>query len=103
MSRGPSGAPPSTRIGDAERTEAQGLLQSHLDAGRLQVTEFVERFGRAANAVTRGRPTARVGGNSSSEPTTELARPGITTSTVPSATSRLSAAAPCTLAAVRPD
>ena len=52
MSRGPSGAPPSTRIGDAERTEAQGLLQSHLDAGRLQVTEFVERFGRAADAVT---------------------------------------------------
>ena len=43
---------PSTRIGDAERADAQRALQQHLDAGRLQVTEFVERFGTAADAVT---------------------------------------------------
>jgi hypothetical protein len=58
---------------------------------------------RAAIAVTSGRAAARVGGSSSSAPRTELAKPGITTSTVPSATSTLSAAAPCTVAAVSPD
>jgi len=58
MSRGPSGAPPSTRIGDAERAEAQRLLQSHLDAGRLQVGEFVERFAGAADSVTAAQIAA---------------------------------------------
>jgi hypothetical protein len=38
------------RIGEAERVEAQRALQSHLNAGRLQIAEFVERF--AADAVT---------------------------------------------------
>ena len=46
------GPTPSTRVGEAERAEAQRALQIHLDAGRLQLTEFVERFGGAANAVT---------------------------------------------------
>jgi DUF1707 SHOCT-like domain len=50
--RRPSEATPSTRVGDAERAEAQRTLQHHLDAGRLQVAEFVERFGSAADAVT---------------------------------------------------
>src|SRR6478735_4507986 len=58
---------------------------------------------RPASAVTSGRAAARVGGSSSSAPTAELARPGTTTRTVPSATSTLSAAAPCTVAAVSPD
>ena len=40
------------RIGEAERAEAQRALQSHLDAGRLQIAEFVERFAGAADAVT---------------------------------------------------
>ena len=40
------------RIGEAERAEAQRALQSHLDAGRLQIAEFVERFAVAADAVT---------------------------------------------------
>jgi hypothetical protein len=43
---------PSTRIGEAERAEAQRALQQHLNAGRLQVDEFVERFAGAADAVT---------------------------------------------------
>jgi hypothetical protein len=43
---------PSTRIGEAERAGAQRALQVHLDAGRLQVAEFVERFAGAADAVT---------------------------------------------------
>jgi hypothetical protein len=43
---------PSTRIGDAERAEAHRALQEHLDAGRLTLTEFVERFAVAAEAVT---------------------------------------------------
>ena len=43
---------PSTRIGDAERAEARRALQHHLNAGRLQVAEFVERFAGAADAVT---------------------------------------------------
>jgi Domain of unknown function (DUF1707) len=42
---------PSVRIGEAERLEAQRALQDHLNAGRLQVTEFVERFAGAADAV----------------------------------------------------
>jgi Domain of unknown function (DUF1707) len=32
---------PSTRIGEAERAEAQRALQDHLNAGRLKVAEFV--------------------------------------------------------------
>jgi hypothetical protein len=40
------------RIGEAERAEAQRALQSHLNAGRLQIAEFVERFAVAADAVT---------------------------------------------------
>jgi hypothetical protein len=47
-----AGSTPSPRIGDAERAEAQRALQLHLDAGRLQVDEFVKRFGGAADAVT---------------------------------------------------
>ena len=43
---------PPTRIGDAERAAAQRALQVHLDAGRLQLAEFVQRFGAAADAVT---------------------------------------------------
>jgi Domain of unknown function (DUF1707) len=43
---------PSTRIGEAERAEAQRALQAHLNAGRLHVAEFVERFAGAAGAVT---------------------------------------------------
>jgi Domain of unknown function (DUF1707) len=43
---------PSPRIGDDERADAQRALQAHLDAGRLQVAEFVERFTGAADAVT---------------------------------------------------
>ena len=39
----------STRIGDAERAEAQRALQHHLDVGRLQVDEFVGRFADAAD------------------------------------------------------
>lgn len=44
--------PPSTRIGEAERADAQRALQAHLGAGRLRVDEFVERFAVAADAVT---------------------------------------------------
>jgi hypothetical protein len=51
-------AAPSTRIGDVERADAQRALQEHLDAGRLQLAEFVERFGRAADAVTAAELTA---------------------------------------------
>lgn len=43
---------PMVRIGDAERAEAQRVLQHHLNAGRLQLAEFVDRFGRAAESVT---------------------------------------------------
>ena len=43
---------PSTRIGEAERAEAQRALQDHLNAGRIQLAEFVERFAGAADAVT---------------------------------------------------
>jgi hypothetical protein len=43
---------PTVRIGDAERAEAQRALQHHLNAGRLQLAEFVDRFGRAAESVT---------------------------------------------------
>ena len=43
---------PSMRIGEAERAQAQLALQGHLDAGRLQVAEFVQRFAVAADAVT---------------------------------------------------
>jgi hypothetical protein len=43
---------PSTRIGEAERGEAQRALQEHLNAGRLQVDGFVQRFAGAADAVT---------------------------------------------------
>jgi hypothetical protein len=43
---------PSLRIGESERSEAQRALQEHLNAGRLQVAEFVERFAGAAGAVT---------------------------------------------------
>jgi hypothetical protein len=49
---------PSTRIGDAERAEAQRALQGHLNAGRLQVAEFVQRFAGAADAVTAAEITA---------------------------------------------
>ena len=42
----------STRIGEAERAEAQRAMQDHLGAGRLQVAEFVERFAAAADAAT---------------------------------------------------
>jgi hypothetical protein len=41
-----------TRIGDAERAEAQRALQQHLNAGRLHVDEFVQRFAGAADATT---------------------------------------------------
>jgi len=47
-----AGSTPPTRIGEAERAEAQRALQLHLKAGRLQVDEFVARFGGAADAVT---------------------------------------------------
>jgi hypothetical protein len=43
---------PSTRIGEAERAEAQRALQHHLNAGRLQLADFVERFACASGAVT---------------------------------------------------
>jgi len=42
---------PSTRIGEAERAAAQRALQDHMNAGRLQVTEYAERSAAAANAV----------------------------------------------------
>ena len=47
-----AGSSSSTRIGDAERAQAQRALQHHLGTGRLQLTEFVERFALAADAVT---------------------------------------------------
>jgi hypothetical protein len=42
---------PSTRIGEADRAAAQRALQDHMNAGRLQVTEYAERSAAAANAV----------------------------------------------------
>lgn len=48
----PDTEPASTRIGDTERAEAQRALQHHLNAGRLRLAEFVERFARAADAAT---------------------------------------------------
>ena len=39
----------STRIGDADRAEAQCALQHHLDVGCLHVNEFVGRFADAAD------------------------------------------------------
>ena len=42
------------RIGETERADAQRALQQHLNAGRLQVAEFVQRFTGAADAGDRG-------------------------------------------------
>jgi Domain of unknown function (DUF1707) len=42
---------PSTRIGEAERAAAQRALHDHMNAGRLQVSEYAERSAVAANAV----------------------------------------------------
>ena len=42
----------STRIGNAEREEAQRALHEHLNAGRLQVNEYAERTAAAAGATT---------------------------------------------------
>jgi hypothetical protein len=47
-----AGSTRSVRVGDSERAEAQRALQHHLGAGRLQLAEFVQRFARAADAVT---------------------------------------------------
>ena len=41
-----------------ERADAQRALQEHFNAGRLQLAEFVERFARAADAVTAAELTA---------------------------------------------
>ncbi|OOL31447.1 hypothetical protein GQ85_13640 [Rhodococcus rhodochrous] len=44
---------PEVRIGTAEREQAQRLLGEHFGAGRLTLTEFEDRSGRIAAAVTR--------------------------------------------------
>jgi hypothetical protein len=42
------------RISDAERDQAVSNLGEHLGTGRLELSEFEERCGRAATARTRG-------------------------------------------------
>src|SRR5690242_18092201 len=60
---------PPIRIGDDERAEAQRALQQHLNAGRLRLTEFVERFAIAADAVTAADLAALFGDLPSPHPT----------------------------------
>lgn len=69
---------PSTRVGEAERAEAQRALQEHLNAGRLQVTEFVERFAGAADAVTAADIAALFADLPAPHPTLPGAPPGRT-------------------------
>ena len=45
---------PDIRIGTTEREQAMQTLSDHFAAGRLSVSEFDERSGRVAAAVTRG-------------------------------------------------
>jgi Domain of unknown function (DUF1707) len=42
------------RISDTEREEAVSALGEHLSSGRLELTEYEERCGRAVAARTRG-------------------------------------------------
>ncbi|MCG6568532.1 DUF1707 domain-containing protein [Tessaracoccus sp. ZS01] len=42
------------RIGDLERNEAVGFLQTHAEQGRLSSEEFNERIGNALTARTLG-------------------------------------------------
>ncbi len=44
---------PPIRIGTAEREAAYAALNTHLDAGRLDVEEYAERFAKASVARTR--------------------------------------------------
>lgn len=44
---------PRLRVGHAERDEAMRALDAHLEAGRLDVTEYGDRCGAAAAAVHR--------------------------------------------------
>ena len=88
----------------AYASKAYWLKQPDTDKKPAPVAAAVIRGARrAAIAVTSGRTAALVGGSSNSAPRTELARPGMTVRTVPNATSTLSVAAPCTVAAVKPD
>jgi hypothetical protein len=48
----------SVRIGEAERAAAQRALHDHLNAGRLQVTEYADRSAAAANAMTASEISA---------------------------------------------
>ncbi|GAA4893440.1 hypothetical protein GCM10025789_08270 [Tessaracoccus lubricantis] len=46
------------RIGDLERNEAVGFLQTHAEQGRLTADEFNERIGNALTARTHGELAA---------------------------------------------
>ncbi|WP_203960474.1 DUF1707 SHOCT-like domain-containing protein [Actinocatenispora thailandica] len=50
--------PTAVRIGDAERESAVQALGEHMKAGRLQVDEYSERSGRAAEARTADELTS---------------------------------------------
>lgn len=62
-------ATPRTRIGETERAAAQLALREHLNAGRLQVNEYVDRSARAANAVTATEVAALFADLSAPHPT----------------------------------
>jgi hypothetical protein len=53
MSTPADSSPPPLRIGNAERESAYAALSAHLDAGRLDIEEYGERYGRAGVARTR--------------------------------------------------
>lgn len=46
--------PPDVRVGTAEREQAAAALGEHFAAGRLDVTEYDDRVGRAYAAKTAG-------------------------------------------------
>lgn len=59
---------PQLRIGDLERNEAIGFLQTHVEQGRLSNEEFNERMGTALGARTHAELTALFGDLPSPKP-----------------------------------
>ncbi|MEC3953862.1 DUF1707 domain-containing protein [Nocardia sp. CDC153] len=53
--------PPDVRVGTAEREQAAAALGEHFAAGRLDVTEYDDRVGRAYAAKTAGELAALFG------------------------------------------
>lgn len=59
---------PQLRIGDLERNEAIGFLQTHVEQGRLSTEEFNERMGSALGARTHAELSALFGDLPSPKP-----------------------------------